>query len=108
VPKERSCSSVCHFDPGETPKERHQRRLRLAVENMETVAAWCAWRGVEFQAKGGKNNWQFRVVAKRKVASWIPSLGRFWSLRDWLKDGPTYARCHDWLVLLKMLEAWLS
>lgn len=104
---------LCHFIPGETPRERHRRRHAAALATAEMVRKWCEYRGVEFRLtkcnhaevstpEGWK--WDFRMPGK--FAQWRPFVGKL-SMKTQLVGGDLHhVKVYDTEQLLILLEWW--
>ena len=107
----RNRQPLVRYIRGERYQDRHRRRHEAAMLHVDTVAAWCAYRGVESMEVVNKNHsyytvWTFRCP--NKLAVWHPHAGKL-TMKPVLMDRHVFSvKVHDWEQLLVVLEWWLE
>lgn len=82
LPRART-STVAPFIPGEDAQDRHQRRLEVALEMVDTARARLAELGLTLKiSPDGGQHWQVRDRDGR-IAEWWPQTGRFVALGNY-------------------------
>jgi len=96
-------SGLVPFIESESWKERHNRRMKVALENQPKVEAWCRTHKWKLYVKNNGHHWCF-YTHENKMIQWWPSSGK-------LVIGKQYGEgihCHDYKQLLKTLEITLA
>lgn len=75
---------------GESPKERHKRRLAHNLENRESAIRWCKERGVRLTITNNGHHWRFERGGE--LVEWWPSSAKLVFNKRW-KQG---VHAHDW------------
>ncbi len=92
-------SDLVPFIEGEAGRERHQRRLGVALSSREDVRDWCQERNIKFTVTNEGHHWRF--IRRGKTCDWWPSTAKF-------VIGKQYNRglhVHDFVQLLQQLIA---
>lgn len=100
----RRHSDVCPFIPGEDGGERHERRMRTALEMQQVVRDDLAERDPDLVLKiCSPGHWQIRD-GKKILAQWWPQSGRYVPGEQWHRA----RKCHDVYQMLAELGRTLA
>jgi hypothetical protein len=78
------------FVPGETPAERHDRRLRVALACRNRFENWLTARGLALRVANEGQHWQI-LRDGRQVIEWWPSSAKAVIAKKWTRG----VHCHD-------------
>jgi len=87
---------------GESAGERHERRLDLAVDEIESVGAWGRSNGIRITFTNGGHHWKF--IKGDKVAEWWPSSAKLVFDKRY-KNGH---HVHDIVVLCELIAPYFN
>ena len=74
-------STLIPYDPNETKKERHDRRLRENLANRQKLIDWCGACGIQGFITNEGHHWRF--VREKKLAEWWPSSAKLVKQKNW-------------------------
>jgi hypothetical protein len=95
-------SSLVPYIASESWQERHNRRMKTALENKDEVETWCHKNKWKLLIRNNGHHWTF-YTSENKMIEWWPSSGKLAIGKKW-KEG---IHCHDYQQLLKVLELTL-
>jgi hypothetical protein len=72
------------FVPGESAKERHQRRFEFAVDNRGEMRKFCMEHEIEFKMANNREHWIF--IKGTQVVEWWPRTAKLVINKKW-EDG---------------------
>lgn len=78
------------FIPGETPSERHDRRLRVALGMREAFERWLAAHDLALRVANDGHHWQIRR-GRELLVEWWPSSAKAVIAKRYDKG----VHCHD-------------
>ena len=81
--KKAGRSKLVPFVPGESPMDRHERRLRTNLEAIDDVRAWSKSRDVRFTVKNSGHHWIFEKG--KRIVEWWPSSAKLVVQKRWTK-----------------------
>lgn len=97
-------SSLVPFIPYETVRDRHQRRVMHAGENLPFIQDWCAALNISLRIQNNSNTYLFDSSTGHR-ARWTPSTANFSTKTPRVRDFPIikYYKAHDYLQVLSVL-----
>lgn len=95
-------SDLHKFRKGEDPKQRHQRRLDLAVEYKMVISAWCKRNKIGHRRTHSDHHWIF--TKGDKSADWWPSSAKLIFNKEYKKG----MHVHDIKVLARLLAPFFG